>query len=69
MLVAYIVCSSDAQSHKQQVQKTVTTAVLPYIIMQDMLDIQNTKNQVLSTWLLSAGYSLTTTIPEQGFGS
>jgi hypothetical protein len=24
---------------------------------------------VLSTWLLSAGYSLTTTIPEQGFGS
>ena len=30
--------------------KTVTTAALPYVIMQVMLGIQNTNNQVLNTW-------------------
>ena len=29
--------------------RTVTTAVLPYVIMQVMLGIQNTKNQMLNT--------------------
>jgi hypothetical protein len=34
-----------------------------------MLGVQNTKYQVLNTWLLSAVYSQATTFPEQSFGS
>jgi hypothetical protein len=37
--------------------------------MQVMLGIQNVKNEVLNTWLLSAVCSQATSFPEEGFGS